>query len=608
MRLATITNWAYGATMFLTMVSAGAMLMASGAQDRERTAVLQRIQLDQASSRLGSEVFSLSDHAREYVSTGEPSHLLAYKREAAALGSVEDRIRRLKDVGASKDELDSLAAAIRSADTLHDEQRGALALQERGYSDRARHILFGTEYRLDLDRVANMIERFQYRLDQRTDSEMSTATRVARMWKACSEIVLGLTGVLFLCVLYFVFKRRVLHPVVRLSDVVGRLAAQDYGVEPPDYGQIDEIGDMAHAIGVFRENGLERQRLESERAADQALRALLSRMTQRMQGCETMHDLERVIEHFVPLIATGLAGRLYLLDSSRGAMVERCSWQSPAHSRAEFSPMSCWALQRGDLHRPGGAVVDMPCDHIDADGAGTIDSICLPLTAQRITVGLLYLEPRSNLTNQVADTPESYLKLLAENIGLAVGNLRLRDALRDMAMVDPLTGLANRRQLEIALDAQYAEASQLDRPISCLMLDVDHFKRVNDSFGHEAGDSVLHEMGEILKHSTRESGLAFRYGGEEFLLLLPGVGAEQAVLRAEDIRMRIQALDIQHLGRTLGPITASVGIASCPLHCALEQLVRTADAALLRAKAAGRDRVVVASSRQTDERSVGTVS
>ncbi len=115
-------------------------------------------------------------------------------------------------------------------------------------------------------------------------------------------------------------------------------------------------------------------------------------------------------------------------------------------------------------------------------------------------------------------------------------------------------------------------------------------------------------MGEILKHATREGGLAFRYGGEEFLLLMPGLSAEQAALRAEDIRLRIQALDIQHQGHALGSVTASVGVASAPLHCAFEQLVRSADAALLRAKAAGRDRVIVASSRQTDERVAKAVS
>lgn len=602
MRLATITNWAYGATVLLTLASATTMLLASDAQENERAAVAQRYQLDQATSKIGTEVSALNDQARQFVITGEPSHLIAYRRETAALRSVEDRVRHLKDSGAAADELNALAEAMRWADTLHDEQVEAIAARQRGDDDRARQILFGAEYERDLDRVAGNIERFQYRLDQRTDAGIAAATALARIWKTSSEIVLGFTGLLSLCVLYFIFKRRVLHPVVRLSDVVGRLAKQDYGVEAPDYDHIDEIGDMAQAIRIFRENGLERQRLETERAADQAMRALLSRMAQRMQGCDTMHDLERVVAGFMPEIAPNLAGRLYRLDESRNVMVERCSWLAPSHSRPEFSPMACWALQRGDLHRPRGQSIDIPCDHIDPHGGTSVDWICLPLIAQRVTLGLLYFEPRSDIPEPAAGIAEAYLRVLAENIGLALGNLRLRDALREMAMADPLTGLANRRQLEMVLEVQLAEADRLGRPISCLMLDVDHFKRFNDQFGHDAGDAVLREMGEILQHATREHGLAFRYGGEEFLLLMPQLDAEQAGQRAEEVRARVKSLRVRHDGRDLGPITASLGVASAPIHCSFDKLVQTTDAALLRAKEAGRDQVVVAETRRAGQR------
>jgi diguanylate cyclase (GGDEF)-like protein len=171
-----------------------------------------------------------------------------------------------------------------------------------------------------------------------------------------------------------------------------------------------------------------------------------------------------------------------------------------------------------------------------------------------------------------------------------------------MAMADPLTGLANRRQLEMVLEVQLAEADRLGRPISCLMLDVDHFKRFNDQFGHDAGDEVLRAMGEILQQATREHGLAFRYGGEEFLLLMPELDAEQASQRAEDIRARVKSLRVQHGGRELGPITASLGMATAPAHCGFDTLVKTADAALLRAKEAGRDRVVVAETRRAGQR------
>ncbi|HKX79341.1 MAG TPA: diguanylate cyclase [Novosphingobium sp.] len=597
MRLATITNWAYGATVALTLVSGVTMLLASNAQEAERDAVAQRYRLDQAANRLGVEVFATTELAREYVLRGDASHLIAYQREVRMLAPVEDRIRHLRDAGAGHDELNAIREAIRWTDALRDEQQAALAAHREGNADRAREILFGAEYERELDRAEAMIERFEYRLDQRTEDTVNDAGELANAWKTASEIVLALTGLLFLCVLYFVFKQRVLHPVVRLSDVVGRLAAQDYAVEPPEMSHIDEIGDMAQAIRVFRENGLARQRLEQERDADMRLRDLIARMTQRMQGCDTVPDLTEVVRRFVPEIAPGLAGRLYLFDESRNAMAEACSWLSPTHSRAEFSPLLCWALRRGVPHRPAGERLDVPCDHLDAVADGPVDTLCLPLTAQRETLGLLYLEARGDQPAQTA-TIQPYLEMLAENVSLALANLKLRDRLRLLAMADPLTGLANRRQLDAALALELADSERRGDPLSCLMLDVDHFKRFNDSFGHDAGDAVLRAVGRVLAGATREGSAAYRYGGEEFLLLLPGMGPDQALSRAEEVRTQIEALQVTHEGRELGAITASVGLASVPADCRPDQLVQAADAALLRAKANGRNRIEVAHDRR----------
>ncbi|HEX7874924.1 MAG TPA: sensor domain-containing diguanylate cyclase [Sphingobium sp.] len=596
MRLATITNWAYGVTVGLTLASGMTMLLASGAQEREREAVAQRYRLDQATQRLGTELYGLSDRARQYLNTGDPTYHILYTREAAALGDVEGRIRHIGDAGATASELNALKEAVRWADTLQDEQRAALAAHQHGEEVRARQLLFGAEYERELDRAEALVERFQSQLEQRTEAEIATATASAKLWRATSEVVLGITGVLFLCVLYFIFKRRVLRPVVRLSDVVSRLAAQDYAAEPPNYGEVDEIGDMTQAIRIFRENGLERQRLEREREAELAMRDLLSRMTQRMQGCDTLLDLKDVVRRFLPCIAPDLAGRLYLLDQERHAVAEACSWLEPVQSRAEFSPIACWALRRGLAHRPAGQVVDVPCDHLDHADERLADTLCLPLTAQRKTLGLLYFEPRTGATD--GHTPEVYLHMLAENIALALANLHLREALRGMAMADPLTGLANRRHLDEIIDLELAEAERLGQPISCMMLDVDHFKRFNDSFGHQAGDTVLREVGEILKNSLREKGKAFRFGGEEFLLLLNGFSAEMAAERCEDIRARIAALHLVHEGHRLDAVTVSIGVASVPEHCSADRLVKAADAALYRAKATGRNRVVLANHRQ----------
>ena len=596
MRLVTITNWAYGATVLLTLVSGATMLLSSSAQEQERAAVEQRFTLDRATERLEEDIFSLTDRARQYLNTGDATYQILYKREVVEEGKLETRLRQTRDAGANPEELALLREGLRWADSLRDEQAEALAAHARGDEARARQILFGAEYERELDRAASMIERFQDQLDQRTEIEITEATKLSRLWRTTSEVMLAITGLLFLCVLYFVFKRRVLRPVVRLSDVVNRLAAQDFGVEPPVYEDIDEIGDMAQAIRVFRENGLERQRLEAEQEADRTVRALLARMTQRMQGCDTLEALNEVVQRFVPEIAPGVAGRLYVLDPRTNAMVESSHWLEPHHSRREFSTLSCWALRRGMPHRPAGEAIDVPCDHLDLPDGDVPDTLCLPLIAQRQTFGLLYLEMRPD--SQYPQVPEVYLHILSENISLALANLRLRERLQAMAMADPLTGLANRRNFEEQLEITLREAKQHEAPVSFLMIDIDHFKRINDSYGHEAGDAVLRAVGTALRQGTREDTHVFRYGGEEFLVMLPGAHSNQALERAEALRTRIAGLHIPYHGESLGPVTVSIGVATAPDHCPASTLLRTADAALYRAKEQGRDRVVEASPRK----------
>mgnify|MGYP005989674549 CR=1 FL=1 len=424
------------------------------------------------------------------------------------------------------------------------------------------------------------------------------------MWRRISEAMLAITAILFLGVLYFILRRRILNPVIRLSDVVSRLAAQDYAVDMPDHDQVDEIGDMAQALRVFQENGLERQRLERERDEEIHMRDLMSRMTQRMQSCENLGELGEVVARFVPEICPAGAGILYLQSDATSGFAELCKWQSPAASKEEFSPLACWALRRGVPHRFAKGMGDMPCQHVDELPDEVSSTLCLPLTAQQETIGLFYIERRSIGMEEQDGRLEPYLAMLAENIGLAIANLRLRDKLSDMAMLDALTGLPNRRKLEDSLKALRSGSSDLVS-VSCLVLDVDHFKKFNDRFGHEAGDAVLRQVGGVLKNSVRGNTMAFRFGGEEFVVLIADTDSRLAVERAEHIRRQIAALDLHHDGDDLGKGTVSIGVANAPEHASVDRLVGTADAALLRAKQEGRDRVVLAATRRSIEQSAG---
>lgn len=586
MRIATITNWAYGATVCLTLASGVVMLMASHADSVEREAVKQRQQFDQLTENVETDAWMLSDLARLFVIKKEPAILNEYRMKEGSLKGIEHRLEALKDTGASVEELALLQEGLKIIDELQDEQQVALASMAQGNEQQAVALLYGNTYEQELERAQSQIDHFRQLLDKRIIADVQAATKTSKTLRTASEVMVGLTALLFLFVMGFILKRRVLHPVVRLSDVVHRLASQDYAVETPNFTQIDEIGDMAQAIRIFRENGLARQRLEKERDADWAIRELLARMTQRFQGCESFADVINVAELFAPNIAPGVSGRLYIVDRASWEMRCAAEWLSPEGEKKPFHPDACWAIRRGQSHPPVNGEPDVACSHLPASQMH--QSLCVPLIAQGEAIGLLSFQ---NISPDSAPS-RAYLELMAEALGLALANQRLRDALLEKALFDPLTGLRNRHHLEDTLRTQMTQAMRNKEPISCLMIDIDHFKSINDRFGHEAGDQVIKSVATIIQRAVHDTGLAFRYGGEEFLALLTGADEEAAHACATKIYNGVQTLS-PHYGLTeIGPVDVSIGIASYPQHAQSDNLLRAADVALYRAKEMGRSRIV----------------
>ncbi|EPK7574176.1 diguanylate cyclase [Klebsiella sp. M581] len=586
MRIATMTNWAYGITVALTLASGIAMLMASSADNAERRAVEQRQAFDQLSEEVESGAWELSDLARLYIIQKNQDVLQEYRQQAQATAAIEHRLEKLKDNGATAEELALLREGLQIADELQDEQQTALAQVARGEEKAAVSLLYGTAYEQELERVQTQLDHFRLMLEGRVNKTIAEATEKSRIWRTLSEIMVGLTALMFLFVLGFILKRRVLYPVVRLSDVVQRLASQDYAVETPQFTQIDEIGDMAQAIRIFRENGLARQRLEQERDADWAVRELLARMTQRLQGCESFEDVIKVAELFAPNIAPEIPGRLYILDTDPWQMRCVAQWLSPPLEADVFHPDNCWAVRRGLSHPPVNGEPDIACYHLSESQAQR--SLCVPLIAQGEAIGLLSF---SNVTSATAPS-RAYLELMAEALGLALANQRLRNALLEKALFDSLTGLRNRHHLDDALHTQMNLAVRNGTPLSCLMIDIDHFKAINDSYGHEAGDLVIKNVAAIIQRAVRDIGMAFRYGGEEFLVLLGGTDEEAAMACATDIYHSVQLLTLRYGLAEIGQVDVSIGIASYPQHTQSDSLLRAADAALYRAKELGRSRIV----------------
>ena len=232
------------------------------------------------------------------------------------------------------------------------------------------------------------------------------------------------------------------------------------------------------------------------------------------------------------------------------------------------------------------------CKHIHSTSEIS-ETLCIPMIAQGEALGLFYLSAETQ--DALPETKQQLARTVAEQVALALANLHLRETLQHQSIRDPLTGLFNRRYLEESLQQEISRAQRYQRSIGVIMMDVDHFKQFNDTYGHETGDHVLQTIGKLLKESVRGSDIACRYGGEEIVLVLSESTLPDTQARAESIREAISKLRIHQNGKILDTLTASFGVASFPQHGAIgSALVQAADAALYRAKAAGRNQVVAA--------------
>jgi two-component system, cell cycle response regulator len=217
------------------------------------------------------------------------------------------------------------------------------------------------------------------------------------------------------------------------------------------------------------------------------------------------------------------------------------------------------------------------------------DKIELPLQAGPISFGSLMLFAE-NFTDEDRMTAAS----LAAHAVVALDNARLHQIVERQALIDGLTGLANRRQCEDTLSSELARIERFGGSLAVVVADLDSFKDVNDRYGHPAGDSVLREFALLLQESLRDVDLAARWGGEEFLLVLPGTDLAGGVQVAERIRLALAGRIVLSVDGTPIPITASFGVSAAPPAATASELFAAADAALYQAKRAGKNRVETA--------------
>jgi diguanylate cyclase (GGDEF)-like protein len=220
--------------------------------------------------------------------------------------------------------------------------------------------------------------------------------------------------------------------------------------------------------------------------------------------------------------------------------------------------------------------------------------------AQNEALGIVSLQMRTS-QDQQDPTPRSsgeaerqLAGVLAKQVALALGNLKLKESLKNQSICDPLTGLFNRRYMEESLEREFSRANRNKNSLAIIMMDLDHFKRFNDTFGHQAGDTLLRAFGDLLKRNTRGQDIACRYGGEEFALVLTDSNLDGALKRAEILRQQVKQMSVEYAGQLLGAVSISMGVAIFPDHgITMADVLRASDQALYSAKREGRDRVSV---------------
>lgn len=340
----------------------------------------------------------------------------------------------------------------------------------------------------------------------------------------------------------------------------------------------------------------------------------LNEMGDELQGCQTLGAAYDVIGQFGPKLFRGYAGTLFMLDESRQNIETVAWWGEQKPCEQAFTPDVCWALgQRQEYMQELQTVESSACMIGDTQTHSSPLSqyICVPLITQEETFGMLHL--RRTTTESNRDRYKWVLQLattVGEHLAMALSNIHLRQRLHYQSIRDPLTGLFNRRYMDESLNKEIHRAIRNHHPIGIIMIDIDHFKRFNDTYGHDGGDALLRALGTFLQTHIRSEDIACRYGGEEILLILPTATLEDTLKRAESIRQEIQHIHIAHHSQSHGHdganVTASLGVASFPEHGATaEEIIKSADAALYQAKAAGRDRVVVATMGQQEDTSNG---
>lgn len=441
------------------------------------------------------------------------------------------------------------------------------------------------------------------------------------IWGSVFQITLYLLSVfaLIYLVLNYLIRSKFITPLSEITDVTrlfgsGKFSIRAKGMEIEELNEValtfnrmaDEVEQMTNRLKT--EMSQNEQQALSIHEANEKLKhfvqeleqrnkesMLLSEMGNLLQTSSTYEESNRIISSFCQQLFPGLSGKLFIFSSSKNDLQESATWGMFSKNQSEdiIYPDQCWALRRGQIHIGGETLDSLLCHHIKiSENSGKY--ICVPMMAHGETLGVLHLHFSEEMQEGFSGIKQLSI-MVAEHISLSLANLKLREMLRNQSIRDVLSGLYNRRYFEETFEREIIRADRHNRNLSIVMIDLDHFKKFNDVHGHQAGDLVLREIGSIFKSWVRAGDIACRYGGEEFVLLLPEICLEATLRRVEELRITVEKMKIKYHSQQLDSLTISLGVAVYPTHgLTMEELLRRADLALYQAKSKGRNCIELA--------------
>ncbi|WP_058189714.1 sensor domain-containing diguanylate cyclase [Terracidiphilus gabretensis] len=318
---------------------------------------------------------------------------------------------------------------------------------------------------------------------------------------------------------------------------------------------------------------------------------LLTAARDELQLCMDVQQLYGSASRRLSFLLPETSGSLCMIDNSR-QVVEVVSFWGTTTVDDFNPPEACCGLRSGQPRWRQPGLSEIHCTHFTGEAPECY--VCVPIAAHGSTLGVLYVQCADEAAVQAVNRRMDGLRQLLQILAMSVATLNLQSKLENQSIRDALTGLFNRHFMQISLDRELSRAARKKQSLAVLMLDMDHFKRFNDTHGHAAGDAGLQGLANVLKSSIRPEDIACRYGGEEFTILLPDITVEAAYQRAETILQAVSHMSVSVGSQTYSAFTISIGIALYPNDGETpEQLLRCADEALYRSKRQGRNQATI---------------